>query len=470
MNNATTFTYDASAANRSAYAGQLLLTKNHTASTDSWETGLNNNVLVLGCSGGGKTRNHLKPNLMQCQGSYVVLDTKGSLYYEMGPYLRSRGYKVDLLDFTRDGEGSVGYDPLSYIRWSWGHPCTQDIITVASAICSTDEMDSDPFWARAAANYLASYIAYVLEALPEKERNMASVVRVFEQAGRGQESELFEDLEHDCPESYAVSLFYRAKATARAERMHSSIMGIIAANILPFSHEGAMRSYQHAEQVDFRSFGREKRALFVKMDDLDHSLSAMTSLFIQQAFSALCDMADESCEGRLSVPVRFMLDDFSNLRLPDFDDVLSVIRSREISCTVICQTVSQLEARYGEAAANSIIGNCDRQIVLAFQDERTARYFSTRAGKTPTTLLETPRGSWWLFCRGERGVLDAAYRLENHPCYQDLLDAIAQSEAERIKISEEELGEFFSREDAILFGDGDVPDEWAWELPDEGAL
>lgn len=108
MNNATTFAYDASAANRSAYAGQLLLTKNHTASTDSWETGLNNNVLVLGCSGGGKTRNHLKPNLMQCQGSYVVLDTKGSLYYEMGPYLRSRGYKVDLLDFTRDGEGVWG--------------------------------------------------------------------------------------------------------------------------------------------------------------------------------------------------------------------------------------------------------------------------------------------------------------------------------------------------------------------------
>ena len=100
MNNATTFTYDASAANRSAYAGQLLLTKNHTASTDSWETGINNNELGLGSSGGGKTRNHLKPNLMQCQGSYVVLDTKGSLYYELGPYLRSRGYKVDLLDFT----------------------------------------------------------------------------------------------------------------------------------------------------------------------------------------------------------------------------------------------------------------------------------------------------------------------------------------------------------------------------------
>lgn len=65
--------------------GSFCLPKNHAAGTDSWETGLNNNVLVLGCSGGGKTRNHLKPNLMQCQGSYVVLDAKGSLYYEMGP-------------------------------------------------------------------------------------------------------------------------------------------------------------------------------------------------------------------------------------------------------------------------------------------------------------------------------------------------------------------------------------------------
>ena len=111
MNNATTFTYDASAANRSAYAGQLLLTKNHTASTDSWETGLNNNVLVLGCSGGGKTRNHLKPNLLEARGSYVVLDSKGRLAAEMGPYLQSQGYEVEVIDFTTM-EGTIGYDPL----------------------------------------------------------------------------------------------------------------------------------------------------------------------------------------------------------------------------------------------------------------------------------------------------------------------------------------------------------------------
>ena len=125
-----------------------------------------------------------------------------------------------------------------------------------------------------------------------------------------------------------------------------------------------MASYERPQQVDFAALGHKKCALFVTMDDLDHSLTALTSLFVRQAFCSLCDEADASEGGRLPVPVRFMLDDFANLRLPDFDDVLSVIRSREISCTVVCQTVSQLEARYGEASANSIVGNCDRHLVL----------------------------------------------------------------------------------------------------------
>ena len=404
---------------RAAYAGKLLLTSERAESMDSWATGLNNNVLVLGCSGAGKTRNFLKPNLLQCHGTYVVLDAKGRLFHEMGPYLRERGYAVDCLDFTTM-EGTIGYDPLHHVRWRRGRPLAQDIIGIASALFPRDEMGDDPFWASAAANYVASYIAYVFEALPDREWNMASVVSVFEQACEGNVERLFCDLGRQDPESYAVSLYRRARSTARADKMHSSIMGIIAANLMPLTFDGALASFRKPEQIDFRDLGRERRALFVTMDDMDHSLAPLTSLFVRQVFSSLCDFADASCEGgRLPVPVRFMLDDFANLTLPGFDDVLSVIRSREISCTVVCQTVSQLEARYGEAQANSIIGNCDRHLVLGFQDERTARYFSLRANKTPSTLLETPAGRWWLFERGRRGVCEPAYELERHPGYAE---------------------------------------------------
>ena len=412
---------------RAAYAGQLILTSGHAASMDSWATGLNNNVLVLGCSGSGKTRNFLKPNLLQCEGSYIVLDSKGRLYDEMAPYLQAHEYVVDRLDFTTM-DGEIGYDPLHHVRWRKGHPLAQDIIAIASALFPRADMGDDPFWAGAAANYVASYIAYVFEALPDREWNMASVVSVYEQACEGNADALFADLSKQDPDSYAASLFRRARSTARADKMHSSIMGIIAANLLPLTFDGALASFRKAQQIDFCDLGRERRALFVTMDDMDRSLTPLTSLFVRQAFSSLCDFADTRCDGgRLPVPVRFMLDDFANLTLPGFDDVLSVIRSREVSCTIICQTVSQLEARYDQAVANSIIGNCDRHLVLAFQDERTAKYFALRANKLPSTLLETPAGNWWLFERGHRGVCEPAYALEQHPRYREFIASCEMS-------------------------------------------
>lgn len=406
---------------RSAYSGELLFTRHHSSEADSWASGLNDNVLVLGCSGGGKTRHHVKPNLMQCQGSYIVLDGKGRLWREMAPFLALNGYKVDRLDFTESCSDSIGYDPLAHIRWRRGEPVQSDIISIASAICPTSQHESDPFWPLAASNYLASFIAYVLEALPKESQNFSSVIRAFETMCGGREQQLFDALEKEKPCSYAAALYRRAKVTQGAEKMHSSISGILAANLLPLSHGGATRSFQNPCQVDFSSFGRERRALFVTMDDLDHSLAPLTSLFVKQAISGLCATADANPSGRLDVPVRLILDDFANLDLPGIDDVLAVIRSREVSCTIVCQTVSQLEARYGEASANSIIGNCDHQLVTAFQDERTARYFGLRANKPASNLLETPAGKWWLFERGHRGVLDDSYRIEDHPAYQQLL-------------------------------------------------
>lgn len=97
---------------RLAYRGRTLLTAHTEIETDTWQSGLNNNVLVLGCSGGGKTRHHVKPNLLQASGSYIVLDCKGSLYREVGPYLAEAGYVVDQLDFSTMG-GTVGYNPLA---------------------------------------------------------------------------------------------------------------------------------------------------------------------------------------------------------------------------------------------------------------------------------------------------------------------------------------------------------------------
>ena len=223
---------------------------------------------------------------------------------------------------------------------------------------------------------------------------MTEVIRVFDRACDNQVGKLFDELESENPCSYAVRLHRRASSTCLAELMHASIMGIIAANLLPIGFRGAMAAYENSRRVNFRHLGRKRCALFVTIDDTDASLRPLTSLFVRQAFSTLCDEADRNTpDGRLTMPVQFMLDDFVNLNLANFDNVLSVIRSREISCTVVCQTVSQLEARYGKPAANSIIGNCDHQLVLGFQDEERRAISACARISPPPACWQRRRGA-----------------------------------------------------------------------------
>ena len=413
--------YMTQCSDRSAYKGETILGKGLTLSTDIWETGLNNNMLVLGSSGAGKTRNVVKPNLMQMHGSYVVLDTKGQLYKQIGPLLAENGYIVDCLDFT-DMSGTVGYDPLAHIRRENGRYSQQDVLTIASALCPVGAHAEEPFWAMAAAKLVACYIAYVMEALPKENQTMADMLDVAEAAmdpdNKAGMERAFALLGKTDDQSMAARLYREFKASERADRMTASIFGIAHTHLFAFSFDKARKVYRRQPQVDFESFGRSKRALFVTMDDLDHSLTPMVGLFITQAFQSLCDFADKRCEGgRLPVPVHFFLDDFANLNIHDIDNVLSVIRSREVSATIICQTVSQLSALYGPDKAHSIIGNCAAQVVLSFQDEATADYFRNRANRTANTLYKTPQGRAWVFLANQDGQEVERYDVEDHPAY-----------------------------------------------------
>lgn len=169
--------------------------------------------------------------------------------------------------------------------------------------------------------------------------------------------------------------------------------------------------------------GHERVALFVTVSDVDHSLDPLTSLFVTQAIRELVREADHSPGGRLPVPVHLLLDDFSNLTIPDFVDAIAVLRSREIWCTALLQTVSQLERRYGRAGAQAIVGNCDSQLVLGFQDTETASWYADRANRPASSLLETPLENSWLFVRGRGGEEVRRYQIEWHPLYEEMLDA-----------------------------------------------
>lgn len=379
-----------------------ILAKNELISNDTRMTGLNNNDVIIGPSGAGKTRGYVMPNILQMNGSMVVADTKGSILGKVRGRLERDGYIVQHLDFTGNTQ-DCGYNPFDYLRYDQERDTfsVRDIKTVAAALVPVEDKH-DPFWSLAARQLFECLASYVMECLPEEEQNLVSVLRLFRIMDTKEYHRLFLELAELNPDSYAASLYEMMKNQVQAEKMHESIRSILSQKLNLFTEETTQRLLTNEKRVDFREMGRKRVALFLTVSDTDRAMDELVNLFYIQAFHELCDSADRDYpDKRLQVPVRFFLDDFAaNVFIPDFDKITSVIRSREIAVSIILQSLSQLENMYGSAGAKTILNNCDNCLYLGGQDVETAQYISQKANKSASSILNMPLADAWLFRRG----------------------------------------------------------------------
>ena len=221
----------------------------------------------------------------------------------------------------------------------------------------------------------------------------------------------------------------------RADKMYGSILGILAQKISNFSFSGARELFTNSNQIDFASISQEPTAVFLHVSDSDYSLANLTSLFYTQALQALIAEADKQPDNRLQIPVRLYLDDFANLLVPDMDKTISVIRSREISVSIVLQSITQLEGLYGHAKSMTIVDNCDHLLYLGGQSVETARFIGVKANKPVSTILNMPLDRAWLFERGSTPREVKKYDLTRHPLYRQLPEyrARAVPEQERVR-------------------------------------
>lgn len=401
------------------YISERILAKNITVSNDTRATGINNNDLIIGPSGAGKTRGYVKPNILQCNESMIIADTKGDLIDEVGGVLRENGYRVIHVNF-KDLEKSYGYNPLDYIRQDpkSGKYNEQDILTIAQAVVPNLDR-RDPFWDNAAKMYFACAIAYVMECLPECEHNLKAVTDMCAELSTGGFYRLLDERAISHPKSYSVKLYKLFQSNTTADRMEASIVGILNERLNEFTIDGAVKMFTSNRRISFKSLGREKTAVFLSISDTDRSMDRLVSLFYTQALHTLCDSADKDYpDHRLPMPVRMILDDFAtNAYIPDFDNIISVIRSREISVSVILQSITQLSGLYGYARAQTIINNCDNCLYLGGQDMDTAHMMSIKANKPLNKVLDMPLNTAFLFTRGQAARQVEKFDIKEHERY-----------------------------------------------------
>ena len=410
-----------------AWSGHRILAEGKYAANDTRETKLNNNDLIIGPTGSGKTRYYVKPNLLQANESVIVTDTKGSLRHEVGHALEALGYDVLDIDFAAMG-GTCGYNPLDYVGADpqTGRVSQRDIMTIADALVPI-ENGTDPFWDLAAKSLLTCLIGYAMESSDTVGGGGPSLADVAElQAGiipckgglGGPTPMKLEKFSAERPESLTALKWNSFKTSGAAGRMVASILGILSEKLDSFTYDSCIRMMTMERRLDFGGLGRKKTALFLTVSDTDRSADRLVNLFYSQAIHGLCSYADTQCGGSLPVPVRMYLDDFAtNCVIPDFDNIVSVIRSRNLAVSIILQSLTQLRGIYGSARAATIGNCCDHWLYLGGQDLETSRVISTMANKAIETILYMPVDEALLFERGTTPAAVRRYDLASHERY-----------------------------------------------------
>ena len=384
--------------------GKRVFAVGEEITNDTRVTHLNNNDLIVGASGRGKTGGYVIPNIQNIDGSMVVSDTKGQLKRRFEDELKEKGYKVYTLDLLNPHK-SNSYNPVAYIRkHKDGRYREQDIITLAKAICPRLDM-VEAVWDLCAQNYMEFLIGFCLEAEAEEDHNMLRVAELHRMYNQTNGDIPFLEWTMEHPESFSAKKLKELKANQSAERMWASVMGFVNVDLEIFSFAEA-RILFGSNDFDIADLGRKKSVLFINVSDTDRAFDGILNLFYTQALQVLCAEADVKKDGRLDVPVRMILDDFAaGARIPDFDKLMSVIRSRDISVSIILQSLSQLETLYSHAMSLTIVDNCDHILYLGSRDMETARYVANYAGKTPEAILTMPTDKAYLIRPGEKARL-----------------------------------------------------------------
>lgn len=424
-----------------------ILTQNVAIGLDGRKHRRNLNTLVCGGSGAGKTRFFAKPNLCQANSSYVVLDPKGELLVSTGKLLEAKGYSIRVLDLI-NMDRSHCYNPFVYLRDD--NDIQRLVTNLFKNTTPKGSQSQDPFWDQAATMLLLALVFYLHYEAPPEEQNFPMVMEMI-RAGDVREDDdtyksaldiLFERLEMRNPEHIALK-YYRNYHSGSGKTLKSIQITLIS-HLEKFNLD-SLASITQNDELELWSLGEQKTAIFAVIPDNDSSFNFLVGMLYTQLFQQLYHQADFIHGGRLPVPVHFLMDEFANVALPDeFDKLLSTMRSREISVSIIIQNLAQLKALF-EKQWESIVGNCDEFLYLGGNEQSTHEYVSKLLGKetidtntygrskgrngsystnwqlagrelmTPDEVRMLDNRYALLFIRGERPLEDFKYDILKHP-------------------------------------------------------
>ena len=412
-------------------------------STNPFETRLNNNILVVGGSGAGKTTGVLLPIMLHMEHSNAVgIFTKWGQIDLVRQVLTKRGYKVHILNFADPDKSPYGFDPLLYCKND------ADITDLAHNIVfggQKDEERKDPFWDTSAENLIKAIIKApnalgidefqcLRHILPFYLDNLVWPGKgVFSSYDDASYDSSGEDIEMSRSKYTAYPIYHMMNMAKKTDPQSFSvwenyvnlpndtgacITSTTRTWIDKMFTENVRKIICKMRQFDFSEFLKPRTVLLVHLSPVNMDSYRYISVFYRTLFKSLFELSEEGKDRVLPYPVHILCDDFATgCAVPHFADLISLMREKRISVTMLIQSESQLAKIYGHSDATTIINNCDTYIYMGGQDLETSINIGRRTNKPCNEILQLPVGTEYFIRRGQKPFRTKVYNIFNDPVY-----------------------------------------------------
>lgn len=377
---------------------------------------LNKNSLVVGIPGDGKTFTYVKPNIMQENSSFVITDPKGLLVREVGSMLENDGYTIKVFDLV-NLTNSDTFNVFNYMK------SELDIDRVSEAIVDgtkKSDKQGEDFWAQAELLLMRSLLGYLyfdsqISGYTPNLSNVSDMLRNIQRIDKKKPSpveKMFEALDKELPDNYACKQWELFNNNFQSET-RTSVLAVASARYAVFDHK-EVKTLIERDTMEMDKWNIEKTAVFITIPETNKAFNFLASLMFAMMFDVLTHQADDMLQGLIHqdkelLHIQFIIDEFANIgKIPNFNEVLASIRSREMSAKIIIQAISQLQAMYHNDW-KTIINNCATILYLGTQDKETMEYFSMRSGKQTINVKNRS------VSRGRNGSMSESNQIQMRP-------------------------------------------------------
>jgi len=268
-----------------------------------------NHLAVVSRTGGGKTTAYVLPNIYKLANdncSIVLTDLSGEIYEKTSGYLKSKGFKIYVLDPT-DLKSSNRFNPLYYAT------SPSKIDKVADILISSNQNSAisgdSKFWFNGAKSLISIIIKTLMNTQDHKLINLANVRHLINNYGR----EGFDKFINDFADDKTYSEYQGFKAAPSTMQM--SYLSTANTALSPIGINDDLEKLTASHNINFDKLREEKSVIYVKVPSQDQEqYTFLLNIFYTQLFDEMM----KTIPSKNDLSIFTILDEFGKYEIAKF--------------------------------------------------------------------------------------------------------------------------------------------------------